>query len=150
MKVPVALLSLALLASAACHRASTAGPASEARPPLDPEVISPSPASTPAATPAAPPAATPDPASRHRDRLLARIDGLDHSACDALVLQFQIIPRDEILDPLSDPKKELLRYVKRIASAEDLDALERALEAGQRDSSGRPGAMSRPIPERTR
>src|SRR5262249_53979091 len=70
-------------------------------------------------TPASTPVATPDPLAGRRAELVARINALSDSECDALVLRFELIPRDEILEPLSKPRNELLRYVKRIAARED-------------------------------
>lgn len=101
-----ALLLIALLVCIACKR---------------------TPDSTSESLPAVP-AATPDPAAGHRAELLTRINALPDSECDNLVLQLRLVPRDEILDPISEPKKELVRYVKRIASAEELDAVERAIK----------------------
>jgi hypothetical protein len=74
----------------------------------------------------------PDPAAEQRAQLLTRIDKLNNSDCDSLVLEFQIIPRDEILNSLSEPKKDLLRFVKRTASAEELDAIQRAIDERSR------------------
>lgn len=91
-------------------------------------------ASTPAAViaggPSPDPRATPDPAATQRAQVAAKVEAkveaLPDSECDYLVLEFQLIPRDEILEPLSKPKKDLLRWVRRIASAEELATLERA------------------------
>jgi len=82
------------------------------------------------------PAATPDPAAGHRAQLVTRINALPDSECDTLVLQLQLVPRDEILDPISKPKNELIRYVKRIASAEELDAVERAIKERMEHRNG--------------
>jgi hypothetical protein len=76
--------------------------------------------------PATPPA-TPDPAAPRRAELLARIAKLDEPNCDELMLEFQLVPRDEVLEPLSEPRKELVRFVKRFASPEQLDDLDRAI-----------------------
>lgn len=73
------------------------------------------------------PAATPDPAAPRRAELLARIAKLDEPNCDELMLEFQLVPRDEVLEPLSEPRKELVRFVKRFASPEQLDDLDRAI-----------------------
>lgn len=70
----------------------------------------------------------------HRAQLLARIEKLSNTDCDYVVLQFQIIPSDEILNPLSEPRKELIRYVKRLAPAEDLNSIERAINERIRHS----------------
>jgi hypothetical protein len=56
------------------------------------------------------------------------VEALPDAECDFHVLQFQLIPRDEVLEPLSKPKKDLLRWVRRSASPEELDALERAMD----------------------
>lgn len=73
------------------------------------------------------PTPTPDPAASQRARVLARVEALPEADCDALVLRFQLVPRDEVLQPLSNWKRELIRYVKRIASAEQLTDLEKVL-----------------------
>lgn len=68
-----------------------------------------------------------DPLAERRGQLVERIQTLRDAECDNLVLQLQLIPRDEILEPLSKPRNELLRYVRRIASEEDLNRVERAM-----------------------
>jgi hypothetical protein len=110
------LILPAVLAIAACSGSRSCSTTNRTSGDLTPEPLPPA------------PAATPDPAAEHRAQLLARIDKLPDSECDNLVLQFQLIPRDEILDPISKPRKELLRYVRRIASAEELEDLERAIK----------------------
>ena len=79
--------------------------------------------------------ATPDPLAGRRAQLATRIGALTDSECDALVLRFQLIPRDEVLDPISKPRGELLRYVRRIAPVEDLDAVERAINERRRQQT---------------
>lgn len=81
--------------------------------------------------------------AEHRAELLARIGTLSNSDCDALVLQFQLIPRDEILNPLSEPRKDLLHYVKGITSDEDLKDLERAIKERRRPSPEELDAINR-------
>ena len=96
----------------------------------DARPATPEPAPEPSLTtpqPSPPAIATPDPVAGRRAQLVARIHALSDSECDALVLQLQLIPRDEVLEPISKPRKELLRYVRRIASAEDLNTVERAI-----------------------
>lgn len=90
-------------------------------------------ASAPATHPSAPvPVAIPDPVAVQRVQLLARIEKLPESVCDELVLEFQLISRDEILDPLNKQKKELQRYVRKVAGEEDLAALDRAIKERER------------------
>ncbi len=81
-----------------------------------------------AGRPSPDPRATPDPAAVQRAQVAAKVEALPDSECDYLVLEFQLIPRDEILEPLSKPKKDLLRWVRRIASAEELTTLERTMD----------------------
>jgi len=90
-------------------------------------------ASAPATPQASPtPATKPDPVAAQREQLLARIEKLPESVCDELVLEFQLIARDEILDPLNKQKRELQRYVRKVAEAEDLAALDRAIKQRER------------------
>jgi hypothetical protein len=82
---------------------------------------------SPPSTQESTPIAVPDVLAGRRAQLVTRIDGLTDDECDALVLRFQLIPRDEVLEPMSKPRKELLRYVKLIASDGELDDLDRAI-----------------------
>lgn len=82
--------------------------------------------------------------------MVARIATLTDSECDTLVLQFQLVPRDEILDPLSEPRKDLLRYVKRIARDDELNDLERAIINRKRPSTEELDAMKRAKEDRKR
>ncbi len=115
MKALPSALVLATLAFTGCNRAShdSDRPPGETKPPIT-------------ATPL--PAPSPVPSALRREEMLARIQKLTNDDCDLLVLQFQIIPRDEILNPISEPRKELIRYVKRLAPAEDLASIDRAIE----------------------
>ncbi|MGB8170001.1 MAG: hypothetical protein WCF18_21035 [Chthoniobacteraceae bacterium] len=105
-------------------------------------ILTPSPVSTPAATPG--------PLAGRRAQMVARIATLTDSECDTLVLQFQLVPRDEILDPLSEPRKDLLRYVKRIARDDELNDLERAIINRKRPSTEELDAMKRAKEDRKR
>ena len=104
---------------------------------------------TPEPLPPSTPVATPDPLSGRRLHLAARIAKLTNSDCDKLVLLFQLVPRDEILEPLSEPKKDLLRYVRH-ARDDELADLERAIDERNRRSADERDAMQRAREDRRR
>ena len=101
------------------------------------------PVSPPPSSPISTPVATPDPLTGLRSQLVAQIAKLTDSECDTLVLQFQLVPRDEILNPLSEPRKDLLRYVRRIARNDELKDLEREINNRKRPSPEELDAMRR-------
>lgn len=122
------LFVLPILALAACSGRPTPTTSEPMTQPT-PAVTASAPA-TPQASPT--PATKPDPVAAQREQLLARIEKLPESVCDELVLEFQLIARDEILDPLNKQKRELQRYVRKVAEAEDLAALDRAIKQRER------------------
>lgn len=88
-----------------------------------------SPVATSSATPEPTPAATLDPA---RAQLLAQIEKLSESECDALVLQFQIIPRKKILNPANQQKDTLKQYIEEAAATEDVATIARVIKEKNR------------------
>ena len=110
---------------------------------VTPEPLLATPVSTPPSLSITTPVATPAPLAGRRAQLVARIATLTDSECDNLVLLFQLVPRDEILDPLSEPRKDLLRYVKRNARDDELNDLERAINERKRPSAEELDAMRR-------
>ncbi len=80
-------------------------------------------ASTSPAVPSTSTTAISDPLATRRAETVRRVEALSASECDSVCLRLQLIPRDEILDPEVKPQKELLRYTRRLRSAEEFDAL---------------------------
>ena len=93
---------------------------------------------------------TPDPLTGRRAQVVARIATLTDSECDAIVLQFHLVPRDEVLDSLSEPRKDLLRYVRRIATSDELNDLERAINERKRPTAEELDARKRAMEDRRR
>jgi hypothetical protein len=52
-----------------------------------------------------------------------------------------LIPQDEILDPIRKPRKELVRYVTRVATSENLSDIERAIDERKRQMAEGLGAV---------
>jgi hypothetical protein len=111
-RIPILLIA-ACVGPSGCSRQDSPQIAREALPEATPAAVSP----------------TPDPDMTERQQLVTRIGKLSDKECDDIVLEFQLIPRDEIMEPLSKPRNELVRYVKRTALAADLHALDAALKA---------------------
>lgn len=93
---------------------------------------------------------TPDPLTGRRAQVVARIATLTDSECDDFVLQFRLVPRDEVLDSLSEPRKDLLRYVRRIATSDELDDFERAINERKKPTPEELDARKRAREDRRR
>jgi hypothetical protein len=85
-----------------------------------------------------------------RAQVVSRIATLTDSECDDFVLQFHLVPRDEVLDSLSEPRKDLLRYVRRIATSDELDDLERAINERKKPTPEELDARKRAREDRRR
>jgi hypothetical protein len=59
--------------------------------------------------------------------LLDRIGGLSRDECDSITLRLELVPREKILEPDSNPKKLLLRYTRQATSREVLKSIERTI-----------------------
>ena len=67
-----------------------------------------------------------------RAPLLSRIEALSRDECDSVTLRLELVPRDKILDPDSNPKKLLLRHTRQVTTREELDSIERAINERRR------------------
>lgn len=72
-----------------------------------------------------------DPLTERRLDVLHAVDKLTENQCDILALELELIPRDEVLNPLSTPRYEVSRYVRRVASKEELDTVELVMGRNQ-------------------
>ena len=78
-------------------------------------------------SPAAPSLPEDDPLHAQRGRLLDRIEGLSRDECDAISLRLELVPREKILEPDSNPRKLLLRYTRQATSRAVLKDIERTI-----------------------
>jgi hypothetical protein len=62
-----------------------------------------------------------------RAELLNRIEGLSRDECDTITLRLELVPREKIFDPDSNPRRLLLRYTRHVTSRADLDFIERTI-----------------------
>jgi hypothetical protein len=93
---------------------------------------------SPTPTPSNTSEASPDPYAGRRYELLTRIKALADSDCDSVVLELQIIPRDEILNPISKPRNDLVSYVKHLNNDEDFALVERTVKTKEREPKREP------------
>lgn len=122
------LLPLILLAACSKQRNQTATGSDAVSADSQPAAA----ASSPTPAPSNAPEASPDPYAGRRYELLTRIKALADSDCDSVVLELQIIPRDEILDPISKPRNDLVSYVKHLNNEDDFALVERTVKTKER------------------
>lgn len=65
-----------------------------------------------------------DPLHAQRAALIDRIEGLSRDECNSVSLRLELVPREEILEPESNPRKRLIRYARQATSREVLKSIE--------------------------
>jgi hypothetical protein len=60
-------------------------------------------------------------------QLLGRVEELTNDEADAVCLDLELIPREQILDRRLKPKAILLRYTSQVNSPAQLDSIGRAI-----------------------